>query len=41
MSIEADAMPSLRYGQPNCKLRANVLLLTGSSPSLTLHAYTQ
>jgi D-aminopeptidase len=40
LSVTADLIPSLRYGAANNALRANVLRLTGSSPSLTLHAYT-
>jgi hypothetical protein len=40
LSVAAELIPSLRYGAANCKLRANVLRLTGSSPSLSLHAYT-
>jgi hypothetical protein len=40
LSVTADLIPSLRRGTPNTKLRANVLLLTGSSPSLTIHAFT-
>lgn len=33
-------MPSLRYGATHNQLRANVLSIAGSSPSLTLYAYT-
>lgn len=41
LAIRTEDCPTLRYGATNNKLRANVLILSGSSPSLTVHAYTQ
>jgi hypothetical protein len=40
ISITPDLTPSLRFGATNNKLRANLLTITGTSPSVSVHAYT-
>jgi hypothetical protein len=39
VSVTPDLTPSLRFGATHNQLRANLYLLSGSSPSVTLHAY--
>jgi hypothetical protein len=39
LSITPDLTPSMRFGATHNQLRANVTQLTGSSPSLTAHAF--
>jgi hypothetical protein len=39
LSITPDLTPSMRIGATHNQLRANVTQLTGSSPSLTVHAF--
>jgi hypothetical protein len=40
-SKRAYEVPSTRFGATNAALRVNVLVLSGSSPSLTVHAFLQ